>query len=266
MSAYCAHLGADLAEGKVLGNAVQCAFHFWEFNADGRCQKVGCGDPAPKSACLFVFPSEERYGVVWAFNGQEPLFPLPSFPERNVTLYCTAEEYPGAERSTDPWVNCAQTPDIQHIIQLHQVKILGEHPADNVEWTKHSMFFEFKGAKNGRIMDVRAGIVGTSVFVESGTLDGRWFGMMSGYALPQPGRSLPFAIFAVETTGDERGDQEFLSSVREFQFSVAAEDQAVVKTIHFRAGALTKSDATLARFLTYLREFPRAHPSAAFIN
>jgi len=39
-----------------------------------------------------------------------------------------------------------------------------------------------------------------------------------------------------------------------------AEDRAVVKTIHFRPGTLTKSDATLARFLDYVRDFPRAHP------
>ena len=33
-SAYCPHLGADLAAGKVVGNRIQCGFHLWELAND----------------------------------------------------------------------------------------------------------------------------------------------------------------------------------------------------------------------------------------
>ena len=36
--------------------------------------------------------------------------------------------------------------------------------------------------------------------------------------------------------------------------------------IALKPGLLTRSDKSLARFLKYLREYPRAHPSADFIN
>lgn len=44
------------------------------------------------------------------------------------------------------------------------------------------------------------------------------------------------------------------------------EDKDILNTVHYRQGTLTAGDLTLARFLNYLRRFPRAHPSAPFIN
>ena len=46
-SAFCPHLGADLAAGKVVGNRIQCGFHHWEYNTDGWCEMTGLGDRAP---------------------------------------------------------------------------------------------------------------------------------------------------------------------------------------------------------------------------
>ena len=79
VSAFCPHLGADLSIGKVVGEHLRCAFHHWEFNGVGRCVKTGIGDPPPKTARLFRFPVAERFGIIWAFNGYEPLFDLPEF-------------------------------------------------------------------------------------------------------------------------------------------------------------------------------------------
>ncbi len=74
MDARCPHLGADLGQGKVLGDTVQCAFHHWSFGPDGRCRS------APDRS-VRVYPTEERWGLVWLFNGPRPLFPLPSVQE-----------------------------------------------------------------------------------------------------------------------------------------------------------------------------------------
>ena len=37
----------------------------------------GPGDPPPPAARLFRFPTAERYGLIWAFNGEQPLFEIP---------------------------------------------------------------------------------------------------------------------------------------------------------------------------------------------
>lgn len=77
MSAYCPHLGADLSIGCVIENRVRCAFHQWEYDTSGSCVQTGIGDMAPKAARLYKFPTQERYGIVWAFNGDEPLWDIP---------------------------------------------------------------------------------------------------------------------------------------------------------------------------------------------
>jgi phenylpropionate dioxygenase-like ring-hydroxylating dioxygenase large terminal subunit len=80
LSAYCPHLGADLATGSVVGEAIRCAFHHWEYSQEGTCLKTGPGDPPPPGACLFRFPTAEKYGIIWVFNGKTPHFDLPDFP------------------------------------------------------------------------------------------------------------------------------------------------------------------------------------------
>jgi len=63
-SAYCPHVGADLSVGRVVGNRLQCAFHEWEYDESGSCVKTGVGDPPPRSACIFNFPTLEKYDVI----------------------------------------------------------------------------------------------------------------------------------------------------------------------------------------------------------
>lgn len=79
LDARCAHLGADLGEGCVIGDDIQCAFHNWKYGPDGHCTLV----PAKPEASLEVrqraYPAVERHGYVFFFNGDEPLFPLPFF-------------------------------------------------------------------------------------------------------------------------------------------------------------------------------------------
>jgi phenylpropionate dioxygenase-like ring-hydroxylating dioxygenase large terminal subunit len=102
LSAYCPHLGADVSNGFVVGNNLQCPFHFWEYDAAGRCVKTAIGDKPPPKACLFRFPTVERWGLVWAFNGREPLWDLPDLPYPDDQLHITTVEVKSFE--ADPWV------------------------------------------------------------------------------------------------------------------------------------------------------------------
>ena len=40
--AYCPHMGAHLAEGKVEGGGLRCLFHNWKFDRKGDCVDVPC--------------------------------------------------------------------------------------------------------------------------------------------------------------------------------------------------------------------------------
>lgn len=265
VSAYCAHLGADLSLGCVTGNAIQCPYHFWEYDGTGKCIRTGVGDPPPRHASLYAFPTCEMHGLVWAFNGEEPLFDIPPWPIPHQQLVTDTQPFP-IDMPIDPWIICAQTPDIQHVVLLHKFELIGPNPADDVEWTDFSMFYHLHGHAKGHEMNIRAGIVGSSIFFQTGTLDGRWFGFMAAMGLPGPSSSRVFSVFAAERgDGDEAEVREFMEQARQHELAIASEDVGIAQTLRFRVGALTKADATLAKFLQRMRDYPRAHPSAEFI-
>ena len=77
--ARCIHRGADLALGKVCGEAIACPYHGWRFAADsGRCEHIPSLDDQSKihpRAAVATFPAVERYGHVWTCLG-DPLRPM----------------------------------------------------------------------------------------------------------------------------------------------------------------------------------------------
>ena len=264
LSAYCPHMGADLCVGSVIGNTLRCAFHHWQYDGSGRCVKTASGDPPPPTARLFNFPTVERYGVIFAFNAETPLFDLPAFPFPEEDLLIRAERYEEL-LPVDPWVICCNTPDVQHIRVLHGIRFDSDDPGAAAQWTDHSMLYDFTGTHaQGERLNFRVGIHGTTIFYQAGDFQGRWFGFLAPMKVVRPGRSEVYMIIGVKRSEPEPA--AFLDQVFALERHVVSEDLDVLRTIRFHAGTLTASDRTLARFLDYLKRYPRAHPAGAFIR
>lgn len=80
----CPHRLAPLSLGTVCGGELQCGYHGWRFNADGRCVAIPAIDPTdhiPRRANpRRPWGVQERYGLVW-LAPEEPLCPVPDFEE-----------------------------------------------------------------------------------------------------------------------------------------------------------------------------------------
>ena len=75
LSNVCVHRGGSLAGGSVKGDCVQCPYHGWQFDGEGRCQKIpslGADARIPGRAKVDAYPVEERYGIIFAFLGDLP--------------------------------------------------------------------------------------------------------------------------------------------------------------------------------------------------
>jgi len=74
LSDTCVHRGGSLGKGKVVGNCVQCPYHGWQFDGDGKCVVIpSMGDKTPPGrAKVDSYPVEEKYGIVFAFLGDLP--------------------------------------------------------------------------------------------------------------------------------------------------------------------------------------------------
>lgn len=70
----CVHRGGALSKGWVKDGNVVCPYHGWAYGGDGRCTKVpSLGDQKiPARAKVDAYPTEEKYGVVFAFLGDLP--------------------------------------------------------------------------------------------------------------------------------------------------------------------------------------------------
>ena len=117
-SAFCAHLGVDLQCGTLVDGLVRCPYHHFHYDGTGRAVKIGNGESPPPAARLFRYPTSERYGVVFAFNGAEPHFDVPEFSLPDAEIAYHAFKTP-MHFAVDPWVIISQTPDLNHTQFLH---------------------------------------------------------------------------------------------------------------------------------------------------
>jgi len=88
VSNTCVHRGGSLASGKLAGDCLRCPYHGWEFDGDGVCRRIPSLGPAarvPARARVDAYPTQERYGIVFAFLGdlpedsRPPLMEIPEF-------------------------------------------------------------------------------------------------------------------------------------------------------------------------------------------
>ena len=81
VDAYCPHMGAHLAEGKVEGTSIRCFFHHWKFDADGTLVDIPCRKKVGLNIRIKSYPTYEQYGLVWIWPGDEPKSPVPFIHE-----------------------------------------------------------------------------------------------------------------------------------------------------------------------------------------
>jgi len=82
----CAHRGAALSAGKVVGDCVECPFHGLQYDATGRCQFIpanGKVAQVPERFQVHTYPTQEAHGFIWLWWGEprESLPPLPWFDD-----------------------------------------------------------------------------------------------------------------------------------------------------------------------------------------
>ncbi|MBD2018847.1 aromatic ring-hydroxylating dioxygenase subunit alpha, partial [Leptolyngbya sp. FACHB-36] len=87
----CPHRFVKLSEGCVVGDVLECAYHGWQFNADGSCAAVPYLAENQKlpNCQIRRYPVREQDGFVWLFPGdpdlidQKPILSLPEWEHLN---------------------------------------------------------------------------------------------------------------------------------------------------------------------------------------
>src|SRR5690606_38325878 len=144
-------------------------------------------------------------------------------------------------------------------------------PHELVQWDQWGFRYPLVADHQNNVpIEWTVGIRGTSLFWQEGPYGGIWIGGMVGFGLPEPGKHEVFAILALKkgdgSDADLKQIQEHFAVAENLMYRTVYEDKDILNTIHYRPGALTKGDTTLHRYLEFLRNYPRAHPSGPFIR
>jgi len=256
-SAFCPHLGADLSVGQVIDGQIRCAYHHWRFDCSGRCVDIPAGDKIPPGARIATYPSAEAWGLVWAFNGEAPLFPVPGIPGTTEREICYESHFRGT-RGVDPWVSVSNGVDFQHLRTLHGLASAVD--PDAVTVTEHHMEYRIEAPSF-----VQHGLItGVNTFSQHLVFGDEDLYMLFTGAPMAHGQSMGFYVYGVPDSGTgDAGAAEKLVNLRGFVQRLIAEDAPVLDTIRFRPRVLVASDRHLARFFKFVREFPRAVPPDA---
>jgi phenylpropionate dioxygenase-like ring-hydroxylating dioxygenase large terminal subunit len=78
----CVHRGTQLSLGTVHGDRLECPYHGWTYNAEGRCVHIPAhpNQTPPVKAQAKVYQVKLGYEMIWVCLGQ-PTQALPAFPE-----------------------------------------------------------------------------------------------------------------------------------------------------------------------------------------
>lgn len=121
LDAYCPHLGAPLAQGKIEEGKVQCPLHRWQFDEWGECVFAPGLSCLPEKA-VKSWPTAERYGLVWVWVGADEKRPLPHVPELEGYDCDSALSY-FFRRNCHPNVVLINAIDAHHFNSVHDLPL-----------------------------------------------------------------------------------------------------------------------------------------------
>lgn len=272
MDAFCPHLGADLGNGRVKGERIQCYFHQWELNADGSIAQIACRkslDDSFKKTTNRAYPTQEAYGHIWVFSAQKALHELPKpagFETEQVSALYVKEITLFAHHH----VMMANGIDLQHFATVHKLDIDFDYQIEDTEqgvfqWTLRGKIPDtsFKGrlARHllGEEYEYRVKFAGGSIVTITYGSDQRFMGkklpslQVLWGCLPQENGISKVRIFFVTKTRKgligklTNGLLYFLTLL--MLSMLRDEDIDAFPNMRFNTHRLIKEDTSLARFI-----------------
>jgi phenylpropionate dioxygenase-like ring-hydroxylating dioxygenase large terminal subunit len=190
MDAYCEHLGAHLGfGGHVDGEVIECAFHGWQWNHEGRNVCIPYESRPNKGRRMRVYPTVERNASIYIWHdteGRDPYFDVPdvfaSFDDAS-----SADDYYPQQRlhrealELHPQYVLENGVDFAHFKFVHKTPIVPvftkhdfDQPVSLVDFT-----ITFEGDDGQKIEDVNSGVeainggLGIAVTKSWGMVDNR---------------------------------------------------------------------------------------------
>ncbi|BBY98179.1 Rieske 2Fe-2S domain-containing protein [Mycolicibacterium fallax] len=238
MGAYCEHLGAHLGHGgTVTGENLQCPFHGWQWNAEGRNVCIPYEDRPNRGRRIRTFPAVERNASVYIWHdaaGREPFFEAPDvfagFGDGS-----GAGDYYRQQRLFEPALAMHPQYVLENGVDAAHFKFVHKTPINPV-FTRHDFddpvsyvdfTITFEGDDGQRIEDVNSGVqainggLGIAVTKSWGMIDNRTISCIT--PVDDTTSDVRFSVYIGRTPGKDgeraalRAEEFGLEIIRQFR-------------------------------------------------
>jgi phenylpropionate dioxygenase-like ring-hydroxylating dioxygenase large terminal subunit len=273
LDARCAHLGADLGDGTVVGNRLRCAFHHWTYGEDGRCRVIPYMSDVPETARTFAYPAREKHGCIWIFAGTSPSFEIPSF-ERYADDVLVATRLRPRILGCHPHLAIMNGLDIQHFRTVHGFDFIDEPSVVTLDAHRVQAHLKVR-LRADTIVARGVRLVAGDTFTASFTTWGGNMATIEGSAgsvpvlvffthrpLPDGRSASQTFLFAPRARGLRRllgAETALLAVARVVMGFILSRDRDVLDGVLFRPN-LVPADAPLATFIRQVNAMPILTP------
>ena len=232
MDAYCEHLGAHLGHGgHVEGEVIQCAFHGWQWNTEGRNVCIPYQDRPNRGRRIRTFPVVERNAAVYIWHdaaGRDPYFEAPDIfadfngetPQKSSADYYPQQRLYRAELEIHPQYVLENGVDFAHFKYVHQTPIVPKFTRHDFDapWSYVDFTITFAGDDGQSIEDVNSGVeainggLGIAVTKSWGMIDNRTISAVT--PIDESTSDVRFMVYIGRTPG--RDDQRAADKARMF--------------------------------------------------
>lgn len=128
MTAFCPHLGGNLAMGRVCADRIECPFHGWQFDGDGRAVNVPYSVHAPTRMVSETYPTREVHGQIFMYQrsggvdqraDEEVPYEVPRIPEVDDGRFVFRGRYDAGRTRTHMIELLENAADSVHFGHLH---------------------------------------------------------------------------------------------------------------------------------------------------
>lgn len=263
VTAYCPHMGADLASAEIVDDDLRCSYHHFAFKPTGECAGVPGEGKIPPGARIFSYPTAERFGLIWAYNGETPRFAPPEVRDFPSTALVSRARRVHVYENMAPWLPIGNTFDFLHLRHVHNLDF--DFELDRIRWGEHEVEYEidFDSPATGSI-EQRIRVTGTNISTHVTVGKSTTVGVTTTTPV---GTSLELYLVACVPKEDGLSADAIEGQLREqedFVDGLLQDDVRVMTGISFRAGKLVEGDQAMARYLRWIHAFPIADPAAAY--
>ena len=262
LTARCPHMGADLALGDVVGDDIQCTYHHFCFGADGACTSIPSEGAIPTAARVFSYPACEHLGLIWAYNGEAPLFPPPTIRDYDESDVLFAVKRTNLFEVA-PWLSIGNTFDFMHLRYVHGLEF--EITPEDVRYVDDyhiELEIPFVSPETGAF-EQRIRITGTNAVSFQTVTDHTTIGLFTSTPIGSAAQTYYIAAVPKDPSLSPAELDKRLAEQQTFGDDLLLDDARTLTGIKFKVGALVADDRAMATYLQWIQRFPRALSGAA---